>query len=176
MLGVRRSLVVLLFIILAIFLFGCRENPATTLDEQLPEEALPAEVENIAAQDFDVLVPEGKTDRLPGSLKWNSITVYTAGIDFIRDQQDGLLTNSTSVQTTVTSTSTSNTVETTATTEESEQAGQSGQSGGGSYTSTYTGGGGNVSTNVTVDGSMSITESTTINNGGSGSSGTNWWD
>ncbi len=172
MLGVKRALVIFLVITLALFVFGCRENPSATVEEQLPEEASPNEVETAAAQDFDVFVPDGKTDRLPGSLKWGSVTVYTAGIDFIRDQSDGLLTNAVSTQTTVTSTS--KTVETTATTEGNEQAGQSG---GGSYTSTYTGGGGSVSTNVTVDGSMSVTESTTINNGGSsGSSGTNWWE
>ncbi len=174
MLKVKRALVVFLVITLALIAFGCRENSSTTVEEQLPEEASPNEVETAAAQDFDVFVPDGKTDRLPGSLKWNSVTVYTAGIDFISDQPDGLLTNAASTQTTVTSTSTSQTVETTATTEGNEQTGQSG---GGSYTSTYTGGGGSVSTDVTVDGSMSITESTTINNGGSsGSSGTNWWD
>jgi len=172
-LRVKHALVVFLVITLALFAFGCRENPAAVVEEQLPEEASPDEVEVAATQEFDVFVPEGKTDRLPGSLKWDSVTVYVAGIDFIKDQPEGLRTNAVSTQTTVTSTSTTTTTETTATTEET---GQSGQSGGGSYTSTYTGGGGSVSTNVTVDGSMSITESTTINNGGSGSSDTNWWE
>jgi hypothetical protein len=172
-LRVKHALVVFLVITLTLFAFGCRENPTAIVEEQLPEEASPEEVETAAAQEFDVFVPDGKTDRLPGSLKWDSVTVYVAGIDFIRDQPEGLLTNAVSTQTTVTSTSTTTTTETTATTEET---GQSGQSGGGSYTSTYTGGGGSVSTNVTVDGSMSITESTTINNGDSGSSGTNWWE
>lgn len=173
MLGIKRALVVFIVVSLAIFVFGCSENPSATGEQQLPEEASPGEVETAAAQNIDVFVPDGKTDRLPGSLKWDSVTVYTAGIDFIRDQSDGLLTNAVSTQTSVTSTSTTQTVETTATTEGSEQTGQSG---GGSYTSTYTGGGGSVSTDVTVDGSMKITESTTINNGGSGSNSTTWWE
>lgn len=41
--------------------------------------------ENIA-----VTVPQGKTDRLPGSLRWNSIELYAQGIDFFKDQPEGL--------------------------------------------------------------------------------------
>jgi len=174
---IKRAITAFLVITLVLFVLGCGENPATVGEQPLQEEASPVELETAAAQEFEVSVPDGKTDRLPGSLKWNSVTVYTAGIDFISDQPDGLLTNAVSTQTTVTSTSTTQTVETTATTEKSEESEQTGQTQGGSstYTSTYTGGGGNVTTNVTVDGSMKITESTTINNGGSGGS-TNWYE
>jgi hypothetical protein len=168
----KRAITFFLVIALTFFAFGCRENTTGVGELELPGEISSDELETAAAQEFEIFIPDGKADRLPGSLKWNSVTVYIAGIDFMNDQPDGLLTNVGSAQTTITSTTTTKTVETTATTESSEQAGQSS---GGSYTSTYTGGGGSISTDVTVDGSMSITESTTINNGGSGSSGTNWW-
>jgi len=124
-----------------------------------------------ATQPLQVEVPDGKTDRLPGSLKWDSITIYAEGIDFISDQPEGLLTQVSSTQTiTVDSTTTTQTTETAVVTEESEPATQGS---GGSTTSIQSSGGG-VTTDITVDGTIKMTESTT--SGSDSQSNTTWWE
>ncbi len=165
---IKRALLVTLIITLTLFMFGCLEKASNegnlTDNDQVIEEAA-------ATQPLQVEVPDGKTDRLPGSLKWDSITIYAEGIDFISDQPEGLLTQVSSTQTiTVDSTTTTETTETAVVTEESETANQGS---GGSTTSIHSSSGG-ITTDITVDGSIKVTESTTSTSGSQ--STTNWWE
>ncbi len=161
-----------LLITLALLLSGCLNN-STTSDSSTADEAATGTVNS----DLNVEIPDGKTDRLPGSLKWDSVVTYTAGIDFFNDQPDGLHTQATSAgaKTSVTiESSTTADGDTTQTTETAVTAEGDNQGSGGSTTSIQSSGGG-VTTDVTVDGSMTVTESTTSGSGGSQST-TNWWE
>ena len=141
---------------------GCLNNAA---DNQQPaqEQAVEGPVE-AASGETDVVVPEGKNDRLPGSLKWESVTLYSQGLDFLADQENGLHSIKISSQT-----STSSSAETgeTATSDSSQEA-------SGGTTTTHSSSAGGISTDVTVDGSMKVTESTTSGSGSQSSS--TWWD
>ncbi len=167
----RRALPVILIFGLTLLLLGCQENAAHVAQTDPADPA--AEQADAVNEEpvLEVTVPAGKTDRLPGSLKWDSVAVYSAGIDFVIDQPAGLRTQVTSTQT-ATGSTVKQTTETSPASVESEQT----VSGTGTTTTTssYQSSAGGVSTNITVDGSMTVKEQTTIGSG-SGSSD-NWWN
>jgi hypothetical protein len=165
----KHFLYVLLIIALIMATTGCLDSAG---DDEQParEQAREEPVEAASGEALSIVVPDGKSDRLPGSLKWDSITLYSQGLDFLADQENGLHSIKISSQSsTSSSTSGSNSAETGQT-----AAVESSQETGGGTTSTHSSSAGGISTNVTVDGSMKVTESTTSGSGNQGSS--TWWD
>ncbi|OPL10378.1 MAG: hypothetical protein AVO34_10870 [Firmicutes bacterium ML8_F2] len=92
-------LLLLLMVLLLPLLGGCSmlmpfTSEADSADE--PFEVVITEIE--PADDFtdennnvedevteEIVIPADKSDRLPGSLNWDSISLYVAGIDFFRE-------------------------------------------------------------------------------------------
>lgn len=157
----KNSLYLLLISALLVTAAGCTDNlgdsskkPAA---ETVDETALVAE-EASGDEAPEILVSEGKNDRLPGSLKWVSVSLYNQGFDFFADQEKGLLSTQSTSQ------SKKGSAETTGDASAAENEG--------STTTSHQSSAGGVSTDVTVDGSMTVTESTTVD----GQSGTIWWE
>ncbi|MCJ7807057.1 MAG: hypothetical protein MUP57_05880 [Clostridia bacterium] len=46
--------------------------------------------EPVVENNIETIARQGEKDRLPGSLKFASITLQTAGVDFFKDQPEGL--------------------------------------------------------------------------------------
>lgn len=85
----RSFFIILVVAFVFLPLFGCNKQAA---EQEIQESEL---VEEIASTDISeektaVTVPPGKTDRLPGSLRWSSVELYAQGIDFFKDQPEGL--------------------------------------------------------------------------------------
>ncbi len=54
--------------------------------------------EPVVENNIETIARQGEKDRLPGSLKFASITLQAAGVDFFKDQPEGLKTLNTSGQ------------------------------------------------------------------------------
>jgi hypothetical protein len=115
--------------------------------------------------EVEAIERQGKKDRLPGSLKWGSIAMYKADEDFLVDHPEGLkAVSSYNVQSTLTGTSSGSTMTTSVSSETNTGQAATGSGGGSSTTSVTTSGGG-ISTSVTVDGSLTMKETTTYDSG-----------
>lgn len=107
----RIFFIVLLIAFIFMPLLGC-SNQADEQGIQESEIVDEAVSTIIPEENTAVTVPPGKADRLPGSLRWNSVELYAQGIDFFKDQPNGLASSEVS----------NNAQEETATTESSEPA------------------------------------------------------
>lgn len=107
----RIFFIVLLIAFIFMFLLGCSNQAGEQgiQESEIVEEAVST---IIPEENTTVNVPPGKADRLPGSLRWNSVELYAQGVDFFKDQPNGLAAAET----------TANDQEETATTEPSEPA------------------------------------------------------
>ena len=163
---VKSAILILLVLILPISFTGCFEE--ATQDSE-PEVLIETAAEEILPEaELEVIARQGKKDRLPGSLKWGSIAMYKANEDFLADHPEGLkAVSSYNVQSTFSETSSgSTTTTTTVSSETGTGQGATGSEGSSSTTSVTTSGGG-ISTSVTVDGSLTMNETTTYDNGDS---------
>ncbi len=162
MLKKKGALIIFPVLVLMLLVFGCNEQ--ATQDSE-PEILIEAAEEEIAPEaEVEVIARQGKKDRLPGSLKWGSIAMYKANEDFLADHPEGLkAVSSYNVQSTLSETSTGSTMTTSVSSETGTGQGTT-DSGGSSQTTSVTTSGGGISTSVTVDGSLTMTETTTIDN------------
>lgn len=78
-----------LIVFMVMPLFGC-SNQASVQEERESETAEEIAFADISEEKTAITVPPGKTDRLPGSLRWSSVELYARGIDFFNDQPEGL--------------------------------------------------------------------------------------
>lgn len=149
---------------------GCLNKASVSAPQaaDAEEEMLTEEEGALADEALDVLTSEDKTDRLPGSLKWASVTLYAQGLDFFADQENGLY----SIKET-SKVSASSAKENAISTQEGEgtETEDSGKTGG-SSTAVHQSSSGGVSTDLSVDGSMKVTESTTMD----GQNSNIWWE
>ncbi len=166
MLKKKSVLIIFPTLVLMLLVFGCLENDAVDSEPEILIEE--AEEEIVTESEVEVIARQGQRDRLPGSLKWGSIAMYKANEDFLTDHPEGLkAVSSYNVQSTLTETSSGSTTTTSVSSETSSGQAATGSGGSSSTTSVTTSGGG-ISTSVTVDGSLTMNETTTIDNGGSG--------
>ncbi len=77
----KTKMTVLLVTVALLFLSACSSRQEGEIDENTV---------NIDQEMMEIVVPEGKTDRLPGSLRWESVELYAMGIDFYEEQTGGL--------------------------------------------------------------------------------------
>lgn len=153
------ALIIFPLLVLLLLIFGCSEKVAQDNEPQILIET--AEEEIAPEAKVEVIARQGKKDRLPGSLKWGSIAMYKSNEDFLTDHPEGLkAVSSYNVQSTFTETSSGSTTTTSVSSETSIGQGTTGSGGSSSSTSVTTSGGG-VSTSATVDGSLTMKETTT---------------
>lgn len=165
-LKIKGALIIFPILVLMLLVFGCNEQNAHVSEPEILTEA--AEEEMAPEAEVEVIARQGKKDRLPGSLKWGSIAMYKANEDFLVDHPEGLkAVSSYNVQSTFTETSSGSTTTTSVSSETSTGQGTTGSGGSSSTTSVTTSGGG-ISTSVTVDGSLTMTETTTYDSGDNG--------
>jgi cytoskeletal protein RodZ len=165
-LKIKGALIIFPILVLALLLFGCNEQNAQVSEPEILIE--PAEEEIMLEAEVEVISRQGDKDRLPGSLKWGSIAMYKANEDFLADHPEGLkAVSSYDVQSTFTETSSGSTTTTSVSSETSTSQGTTAAGGNSSTTSVTTSGGG-ISTSVTVDGSLTMTETTTYDSGDDG--------
>lgn len=86
---IRVFYISVLIVFMVMPLLGCSEQAGK---QEISEDKA---IEEIASADISeektaITVPPGKADRLPGSLRWNSVELYAQGIDFFKDQAEGL--------------------------------------------------------------------------------------
>ncbi len=161
----KGALIIFPILVMMLLVFGCNEK---TVQDSEPEILIePAEEEVLPEAEIEVIARLGKKDRLPGSLKWGSIAMYKANEDFFADHPEGLkAVSSYNVHSTLSETTSGSTTTTTVSSETSTSQGTTGSEGSSSTTSVNTSGGG-ISTSVTVDGSLTMNETTTIDSGDS---------
>lgn len=89
MFGQRGLLSILCILLFALFLIGCNDKATPEIETtvQPADQALNAEVTD-QDQHLEDLVRYGPQDRLPGSLKFASVSLQEAGVDFFNDQKD----------------------------------------------------------------------------------------
>lgn len=159
MLKIKGALIIFPLLVLMLLVFGCNEKAAQNSEPDVLIEA--AEEEIMPEAEVEVIARQGKKDRLPGSLKWGSIAIYKANEDFLADHPEGLkAVSSYNVQSTFTGTSSGSTTTTSVSSETSTGQGTTGSGGSSSTTSS-----GGISTSVTVDGSLTMKETTTFDSG-----------
>jgi hypothetical protein len=165
-LKIKGALIIFPLLFLMLLTFGCNEK---VLQDNEPQVLVGTAEEEVAPEaGVEVIARQGKKDRLPGSLKWGSIAMYKADEDFLTDHPEGLkAVSSYNVQSTFTGTSSGSTTTTSVSSEASTNQGTT-DSGGSSSTTSVTTSGGGVSTSITVDGSLTMKETTTYDSGDSG--------
>lgn len=165
MLKKKGVLIIFPALILMLLVFGCLENDAVDSEPEILIEETEEEI--VPESEVEVIARQGKKDRLPGSLKWGSIAMHKANEDFLADHPEGLkAVRSYNVQSTLTETSSGSTTTTSVSSEPGTDQGTKGSGSNSSTTSVTTSGGG-ITTSVTVDGSLTMNETTTIDNGDS---------
>jgi len=99
----RHLSLILIIFSAGLLLSGCSlitssSDSEATVHEIITSEG-PAETSELLFEDEDeevtteVAVPTGRQDRLPGSLKWDSVDLYAAGLDFFRNPEAELKTD-----------------------------------------------------------------------------------
>lgn len=89
MLGQKGLLSILCILVFTLFLIGCNDEAAQEIETaaQPADQALNSEVID-QDEHLEDLVRYGPQDRLPGSLKFASVSLQAAGVDFFNEQQN----------------------------------------------------------------------------------------
>lgn len=86
----KGNLVIILLALIMLLQFGCSgQTPGgeVVTETDTSEDTVSSLDE---ADEADIKIPQGKIDRLPGSLRWETVEFYAQGFDFYKDQPGGL--------------------------------------------------------------------------------------